>query len=225
MKLRILFCATVAALVVLGGCATTRQARKVETSGFLSDYSMLKPGEDGQALLVYRNPNADFSKYDKVLLDGVTAWGSKDSKLGEVDQADLRRLVIDLHFAIQQKLAEDYTIVDVPGPGTLHIRTALTEAGKSVVALDIFSTIAPPARILSAGKTMATGTAAFVGEASAEIEVRDGATGEVLIAAVDKRSGGKSLKGSTDPWSDVHFAFAYWAQRIKDRLAEERAKN
>ena len=224
MKTRTLVYMLALIAVSVAACATTQQARTVETTGFLSHYELLKPGGEGRALLVYRNPHADFSRYDKVVIDRVTIWKGNNSKLRDVDHADLRRLVLDLHYAIKDKLDEDYTIVDKGGPGTMRISAALTEAGKSKAALDIFSTIVPTARILSAGKGMATGTESFVGGAAAELEITDTETGELLLAAVDKRAGGKSLKGSTDRWSDVRFAFAYWAQRIKDRLAEERAR-
>lgn len=75
-------------LLVLGftlvGCGTTDQARKVDTSGFLGDYSQLQPGKSGEALLVYRNPGADFSKYDKVLVDPVAVWRGSGSDLEDV---------------------------------------------------------------------------------------------------------------------------------------------
>lgn len=50
------------ALALLGGCAASQQARNVETSGFLGDdYALLHAGEEGEALLVYRNPNANWA--------------------------------------------------------------------------------------------------------------------------------------------------------------------
>ena len=39
-------------------------------TGFLgNDYSLLKPGQEGQAALVYLNPNVRWSQYDKVMLE------------------------------------------------------------------------------------------------------------------------------------------------------------
>lgn len=93
------------------------------------------------------------------MLDGVTIWGGEGTELEDVDHADLRRLSVDLHHAVKAKLSEDYEMVDEAGPGTLRISIALTDAGKSNAALDVFSTIVPQARILSAGKSMATGHA------------------------------------------------------------------
>ena len=57
--------------VVFGGCSTTHQTRSVKTSGFLDDYSQMKEGEGDEAQLIYINPSADFSSYDKVMIDSV----------------------------------------------------------------------------------------------------------------------------------------------------------
>jgi hypothetical protein len=58
--------AALAALVLLVGCATSSQARKVAPSGFLGDSaSLLKKGGKDDVLLVYRNkknPTPDWSR-------------------------------------------------------------------------------------------------------------------------------------------------------------------
>jgi Protein of unknown function (DUF3313) len=51
------------------------QPPPIQTSGFLGDYSQLKPGNEGQSALVYINPNAQWSKYTKVILDPVQFLG------------------------------------------------------------------------------------------------------------------------------------------------------
>ncbi len=104
----------------------------------------------------------------------------------------------------------------------LRIRAAITEAGKSNVRLNIFSTIVPQARLLSGAKKLATGTNSFVGAASVKGKITDSNTGEVLAAMVDRRAGGKSLKGAMNAWNDVEQAFEYWANRLSQRLREMR---
>jgi hypothetical protein len=205
------------------GCAQTEQARKVEISGFLGDYSILHKGKEGEALLIYINPNIDFAVYDKVIFDPVTVWRGEGSKLYDVPKADLQRLANYLHTAIVTKLREDYEIVNKPGPNVLRIRAAITEAGKSNVGLNIFSTIVPQAILLSGAKKLATGTNSFVGAASVEGKITDSNTGEILAAMVDRRAGGKSLKGAMNAWNDVEQAFQYWAERLSQRLREMRA--
>lgn len=213
----------------LAGCADTRHAKSVEKSGFLGDYSMLRKGatsttgEDPEALLVYRNPKADIKKYKKIILDPVTLWTSgKDSQLKEVSQEDRQRLGALLWSKLDESLRKDYEMTSQPGPDVMKIQGALTEAGKSNVALDTITSIVPQARVLGEVKGMVTGVSAFAGSASAEMKITDAATGEVLAMAVDRRGGTKSLGGVTNSWNDVEEAFRFWAEKVRWRLCKER---
>ncbi len=210
--------------VSVSGCATTQQARRVETSGFLEDYSQLQEGKPGEALLVYINPGADFSAYDKVLLDDVTVWRAVDSHLGETPEDEIDELALGLHEAMAENLKEDYEIVHRAGPGTLRVRVAITEAAESWVVMDTLTTVVPHSRLISGIKKLATGTHSFVGKASIEGEILDAQSGERLAAAVDRRAGGKSFQGLMSSWDDVKEACRFWAGRLRDRLRAERGK-
>lgn len=100
------------------GCAKTQQARRVETSGFLEDYSQLQEGKEDEALLVYINPAADFSLYDKVLLDDVTVWRAADSDLQDVPEEDIEELALELHEAMVENLKEDYETDETAADGS-----------------------------------------------------------------------------------------------------------
>ncbi len=202
-------------------CAPTQQARDVGESGFLVDYSRLTRGGSEEALYVYRNPAARFSKYDKVLIEPVTVWKSEGSSVAEVPEDDLQNLADLFYRLMREQLEKDYQIVDEAGPGTMRLRVAITEAEKANVVLNVLSTVTP-LRIFSSSKSMATGTHAFVGKAGAEGELTDSETGQVLIQAVDRRAGANSMKGATSSWGDVEQALRYWAERIRTRLAVER---
>jgi Protein of unknown function (DUF3313) len=201
------------------GCAKTEQAREVETSGFLGDYSILQPGKEGEALLLYKNPQADFSIYRAVYVEPAIVLISKQST---VPREELHRLADDLRSKVIWKLKEDFLVVPKLVPDALQIELALTEAEPSDVGMDIVSTIIPPAGMVSEAKKLATGTQAFVGRASVEAKLTDGNTGTLLMAAADRRVGGRSLDGSMDSWDDAHQAFEYWADRLAQRLREWR---
>ena len=51
-------------------------------------------GKEGEPLLFYRNPTANFRDYDKVIIDPVTIWRGEDSKLGKIPERDLRQLAL-----------------------------------------------------------------------------------------------------------------------------------
>lgn len=215
------------AVAVAAGCAAkTVQAPPLPAdfvpSGFLTDYTLLRAGAEDQILLRYRNADADFSKYDKILFDRVHVWRTQEKSLDDIEEAELQRLADDLYGAIRDKLEKDYDLVEEPTPGAMEIHIALTDIERSDVGLDVFTTLAPPARALSEARQLATGTQSFVGSAMIEIEIDDATTQEILFAGIDRRIGRKSLSGAFDSWSDVDDAFAYWAERIAEGL--ERAR-
>jgi hypothetical protein len=83
--------------------------------------------------------------------------------------------------------------------------------------------IVPQMMVMSQLKNAATGTQAFVGQASVEGKMTDGATGALLMAAVDKRAGGKGFSRATEGvWADIDRAYDYWAQKLKFRLCQMR---
>ena len=215
----------VLSMALSSGCVETEQAKSVKEAGFLDDYSILRKGEKGQALLVYRNPHINFSKYEKVSVDPVTIWKKKGSELEGVSDADLHRLAKELRSKIIWHLNQDYVVVPDPGPGVMRIQVAITEARESNVGMDVTTIIFPPVTILAGAKNLATGTRAFVGEASIEAKVTDAETGDVLLAAVDRRAGGRTMDGVMDSWDDVEHAFEYWANRLKLRLQELREES
>ena len=215
------------ALALLGGCASepTGKVKTVSSSGFLADYSMLAPGGEDEAALVYWNPQANFAAYDKIWLEPVTVWLGPDSDLQDAALEDRQRLADAFYKAMQEKLSEEFELVTGPGPGTMRVRIALTDAAASNPTMDTLSTYVPQARLLSSVASLALGseTAAFVGDASAEGEVRDAETGVLLAAAVDRRAGTKSIgEGTFDEWGDAYRAFNHWAEQFSANLHKRR---
>lgn len=204
------------------GCKTTKQGRSVETSGFLKDYSQLTKNDNVEALLSYKNPKADFSKYDKMIIDTVSIVAVEDSSLSKMDKDDAETLANYFKMAIEEEIAKDFQIVTEPGPGTLRLRAAITEADGSIVVADAVTSLIPATRLIGTGIQLAANTAVVVGETQVEVELLDSQTDERLMAAVDERSGTKVLRGSLKTWGDAHSAYRLWAKRIRVKLEEER---
>lgn len=211
---------------LLGGCASTYQARKVEPSGFLGDYSQLTAGQEGESRLMYIDPKVNFKNYTKVMLEPVRVYAVKDSALGKMPKEDLQRLVNYLDATLREHLKTDYAIVTEPGPDVMKIRTALSDARGAKVALDTFSTLMPIGLAVSEVKNLATGSHTAVGSVGVECEAVDSVSNQRLFAAVDARVGRK-FTGKFDKfkkWRTAEDAFDYWAERLKTRLLEERGK-
>lgn len=192
-------------LGLLASCANTRQARDIHPSGFLgADAAKLEKGGKGKPALYYRNPDVDWSKYDKMLLEPVTFWDAPGGKDRGVSQHDAQQVVNYFHDLIYSTFSKEMEMVNSPQPGTLRAKVAITKLEKSHVALDIISTIEPQARALSGLKALVTGKPAFVGEAAIAVKVTDATTGALLAEAVDERVGGKTLSAEHfKSWGEV----------------------
>jgi hypothetical protein len=192
-------------------------------SGFLSPetYAKLQTGTKDQLGLVYINPNVNWAQYTKVMIAPVTLGLGPNDKVSEQDQ---QMLASYYYHALETNLSKNFTLVNQPGPGVLAVRVALTDATTATPVLRTISVIIPQARILNAIDNMATGSYAFVGTTQSEGEITDSVTGKVLAAAVDKRSGGLSIKNADVwEWGDAKAAMDFWAERTATRLQELRS--
>jgi hypothetical protein len=185
---------------------------------FGKDASLLQPGKEGQAAMVYINPNAQWSSYSKILLRPVECWDASDSPIATHDE---QLLMTYFYNQLTQTLQKNFTMVDQPGPGVLVLYVAIINATGATPVLRSISVAVPQARILNAAQSLATGSYAFVGSAQAEMKALDGSTGEFLAGAIDERSGGMALSNAAQwQWGDAENAMNYWSEKISSRLLE-----
>lgn len=223
-------------LLLFPGCSTTVEstpeaAKAVESGGTLppsvtgfmgDDASKLAAGPEGGAALVYVDPNAQWSKYNKIQLHPVEFWAAADSK---VPTADQQTLTTYFYNALKTDLQKHYTVVDQPGPDTITLRVALMDATTATPGLRTVSVVVPQLKVINMAQSMVTGSYAFVGSAEAEMKATDSTAGELLAAGVDKRAGGAGIKGAASfQWGDSQNAMDYWAERITNRLLQLQGK-
>ncbi len=212
------------------GCAKTvaeqpEVVKQVESgqapaaSGFFgNNLSLLQPGKEGQAAMVYINPSAQWSQYNKILIEPVQFWDSGDSSVSPSDQ---QMLTGYFHNKLKENLEKNFTLVDQGGPGVLVLQVALTNASAATPGLRSVSVVIPQLRIINSAQSLATGSYAFVGGAEAEMKAIDATTGQLLAGAIDKRAGGIALSQAAQwKWGDAQSAMDYWAQRVDTRLLE-----
>ena len=209
--------ATALTLLALAGCTQRVPAPKpLRTSGFLDDYSILRESAPGDVRHVYRNPDAHWASYSKVLLEPVTIWRSGRKSLEPVPKEDLLRLVEDFQGAVRARLARDFRFVDKPGPGVLRIRLAITDADASDPVLDVLSAPRGSGRPHPAGNgALDAETRRFLEAAVIEGDIRDAKTNTLLAAGVESRRPGAPPFRT---WAEVDQAFAFWADRLSTRL-------
>ena len=74
------------------------------------------------------DPTADFSQYNKVLLDPVAIWTTPDSKLNSVPQNQRQAAANRFHADLYNALSKRCQMVTSPSPGTLRLSIAVTDA-------------------------------------------------------------------------------------------------
>jgi hypothetical protein len=205
------------ALLVAAGCgARAPRPAADDVSGFLDDYSLLRPGGSGEVALVYRDPDVRWTAYDKVLLEPVTLWRSGRRTLDAVPEDDLLRLVAGLEHAVRRRLGTDFRLVERPEPGAMRIRLAITEARASDPVLDVLRARAGE-KVTPGSGPLNPETRRFIEAAHIEGEIRDAATDRLLAAGVDRRR--REGAPPIDTWADVARATDFWAERVCGALA------
>jgi hypothetical protein len=181
--------ATIDAPAVLTGLTPT---------GFLSDYTRLKPNPDRPGSLAWEKEGLDLRVYDQLLIEPVRVLLAADAYAKVPQEVQLKASEY-FETILFETIDPYYSVVKEPGPHVLRVKLALT-------ALDAASA--------SDGEP-AVGT----GGAALEGEFVDSVTGDSLLMVVSRIQG--SDRGSADvdaEWKPVEGAFREWADRLLDYL-------
>jgi hypothetical protein len=206
---------------VLSGCSSNTKVTADKYSGFLSDYSILKPAPDDKDTLSYVAPNIDWSKYnsgmvDKVLVITPDGQQKTDGKL-------LVAIADKYQELIEQKLSSKFKMVDNAGEGTIRIQAAITSVFTSYDDYKGYQYIPIAAAVTEAGR--AAGVEKKSVRVMTEVKLVDSVDGELLAQAVDLKSGDKKQgKDSGILLADVVPILEQWSQRITDRIVSFKEK-
>ncbi|HXK24082.1 MAG TPA: DUF3313 domain-containing protein [Myxococcota bacterium] len=167
-------------------------------SGFLGDYSALRPGGKNRARLVYLDANADFSGYERVIIEPVVVWKSDDERFAGISPAKREALAREFQAELERAFAQEFAIAGGDaGAGTLRARNALTAAIAAPGSSD-------PERLQ------------YV---EVELELVDAVTHQRLAAAVDSKGARPSSAHGAPQALEAKAAFEEWADRVAARLA------
>ena len=200
IKLVLLGC--LAILIGLTACG----GQSISRNGFLSDYSKLEKNPRYAGSRIYANPAAPLKNYSRFIVNPVqvrlssigTQRHSDPSKLQEISQYAHQQFVTALQKG-------GYEVVTSSGPGTLILRSALTEVAPSELK--------PRSFLLNIS----------LGGASIEAEFVDALSGEVVVAVMESQRGKKITTGSND-YENAKNVIDRWAVRLVQRLDEEHGK-
>jgi len=221
-KIHNLLIATVSALtMILAGCAGEPAtqggtAAPVSNTGFLSDYSKLRPLEGTDGTYRYIDSNANLRSYTKILIDPVQVFVTPSPDYKGLQPDMLKRMADAFRMEFVGAMLSGYQVVEKPGPDVLRVRLAIT--GVQPVKPDLGVTDFIPIKAVFNVARSAAGAAPQVAEMSAEAEVLD-ANDRVVGAAVSTRKASKTLpQGEKITWTDLQVIAATWAKGLRQQI-------
>lgn len=210
-----------AAAIALAGCAGSSitpggTAAPISNSGFLSDYSKLRPVDGAEGTFRYVDSSANLHPYTKILIDPVQVFVTPGPDYKGVQPDVLKRMADAFRMEFVGAMLSGYQVVEKPGPGVLRVRLAIT--GVQPVKPDLGVTDFIPIKAVFNVARDAAGAAPHVAEMSAEAEVLD-ANGQVVGAVVSTRKAGKTLpQGEKITWADLQAIAATWAKGLRQQV-------
>lgn len=210
------------ALLVVGGCAAPEPTVDTSAAAEEMTYDGLYPIRDSLASAAWMRPDADISRYSKIMLQGVGIEyrpGGESGKLYHLRSSDehfeitdrqKQRLKEILKEAFEKELAKSahFRIVKEPGPDVLLIRGGL---------LDVVSYV-PPEPVGRSDVYLSR-----VGEATLVLEIRDSVSEAIIARAVDRRAAEDKARGFRKSnrvanEAEIRRVAGTWARRLRERL-------
>jgi len=221
MKMPLLKTLVCCAVLGIGGCSSS-QVDPSKYSGFLRDYSRLKPAESesGADVMRWIDPDIKLSQYTQVYIE-PSQFYPKPQPTAVITAQTLQTITRYFDTALKRELGKDLTLAQGPGPNTIIVRPAITAVSTSTEGLKPYEVI-PIALVAAAVNTGAGGRDQNV-EIATEAAFLDADSNKVLAQVVRKGSG-KPLENDKTQLTleDVKPVIDGWATDL--RLSYEKLK-
>ena len=183
-------------VLLLSGC-TSHVADKQHYSGFLADYSQLKPSESasGEPTLRWISPDYKSSQYQDVLYTPVVFYPAA-RPTARVSQQTLDQIRSYTDIQLKGAIATRLPLVNQASPHTLKVRAAITAVSAENEGVQFYEVV--PIAAVVASTMAASGHRTQNSELFLEIEASDAVTGKPLIRLV-RKAFGKTVSNSTTP--------------------------
>ncbi len=197
---------------LIAGCASNKVTED-KYSGFLNDYSNLRPDPKDEETLGYTAPGINWQQYHSVMVDKVVVI-TPDGE--EKTDGTLLLAITDKYRAlIQEKISKKFNLVDKAGPGTIRIQPAITSVYADYDDRAVYQYL--PIGVVVTGAARTSGLSKQSARIMTEIRVVDSVNGQLLAQAVDLKEGKeKQDKDSEIVLADVIPILEQWAQRVTD---------
>lgn len=203
------------ASALMAGCASTT-TNPEQYSGFLSDYSGLRPAQSASGVPVMRWVAADFQPqaYHSLLVEKPQFYPAPKPN-AQVSQKTLDEIADYLQQALQRELGGQLRIVNHAEPDTIVLRTAISAVELTPEGLKVYEVI--PVALVAAAAMTAAGTRDLDTNIYIEVEALDGRTNAPLTRVVRKGHGLQLENDSTQlSLKDLKPVLDEWAKDTRD---------
>lgn len=154
----------------------------------LASASELTP-DDGKAdSWTYRNPDVALTKYQKFIISPTAVHADPTAQWGKTTPEDRAKYAAYMTQALRTEVGAGYQIVDKPAPGVATLKLTLLGVSQTVPLLATASRLTPMGFALNGIQSLRGKKGSMTGSAQVALEVTDSKTGELIFAAVRKRS-------------------------------------
>jgi len=166
---------TMCSLMVMASLVGCSGSPKAAHSGFLDDYSQLRPSEKFEGAYFWESPK--LKDYHTFMVSPVVVHFAPSAQGIGIDPGKLKQLTDRATQELMKVIAKRNRLVHKPGPGVARVRAAITDIKTTTAVANIH----PGTKMAGVG----LGGAAFEGE------VVDSVTGERLAAIYDSKAGSR----------------------------------
>lgn len=197
--------------LLLASCSS-QTTKPEQYSGFLGDYSILKPATSpsGAPVLRWVAPGLDLQRYSSVLVEKPQFY-PRPQPSAQVSQKTLDDIANYLQQAMQRELGGRLRIVTEADKDTLVLRSAISAVNVSPEGLKVYEVI--PIALVVAAASAAAGTRDEDSSIFIEMQALDGGTSKPVAEVVRKGSGLQLENDSTQlTLKDIQPVLDVWAK-------------
>ena len=159
-----------------------------QAPGALRSSSQLTEDPGKRDSWTYRNPNAAIGQYKRFLIQPTVVYTAPTAEWGSTTAAQRQKFAARMTDALRAEIAKSYEVATAPGPGVATMRLTLLGVQTTTKVAATASRVTPFGLALNGVKSIAGKEGSFTGSVQAAFELTDSRSGELLFAAVRRRS-------------------------------------
>lgn len=136
----------------------------------------------------YRHPTIVIRSYQRFIIQPTAVYSAPTAEWGKTTPEQRRKFAAYMTDALRKEIGTSYQIVDRPGPGVATMKLTLLGVQTTTKVAATASRMTPFGLALNGVKSIAGKPGSFSGSLQAAFELSDAQSGELIFAAVRRRS-------------------------------------